>query len=96
MAFYNFSKTTFTDPELLKTEFHVELGLLTDRIVQKKIYIHDQKVIDWQNNSDLIGKINITLGDEVYELLKKHNLDTDWKKIDTVIEECIKVAKLKY
>ena len=96
MAFYNFSKTTFVDPELLKTEFHVELGLLTDRIVLEKIHINDQKVIDWQNNSDLVGKINIALGDEVYDLLKKYDLDTDWKKIDTVIEECIKVAKLKY
>lgn len=96
LAFYNFSKTTFLDPELLKTQFHVEMGLLTDRVVLEKIYIHDQKVIDWQNNSDLVGKINIALGDEVYDLLKKYDLDTDWKKIDTVIEECLKVAKLKY
>jgi len=96
LAFYNFSKTTFEDAELLKTEFHVEVGLLIDKVVQQNIYINDQKVIDWQRNSDLIGKLNIALGDEVYELLKKYDQSTDWKKIDNVIEECIKVAKLKY
>lgn len=96
MAFYNFSKTTFTDPELLKTQFHVEMGLLTDRVVNEYIYTEDQKIIDWQKNSDLIGKINIALGDGIYELFKKYDLTPDWDKIDTVTEECINVAKLKY
>ena len=96
LAFYNFSKTTFEDAELLKTEFHVEVGVLTDEVIQQNIYINDQKIIDWQNNSDLLGKINIAIADEIYELLLKYNQDTEWNKINIIVENCIKVAKLKY
>ncbi|WP_067150255.1 type I restriction endonuclease subunit R [Pseudotamlana agarivorans] len=96
LAFYNFSKSVYEDTELLKTPFHIEVSLAIDNMVKEHIYINGNKIIEWHKNNDVTGKINIDLGDALYELLKKFDLDTDWAKIDHLIDECMKVAILKY
>ena len=96
LAFYNFSKSVYDNSELLKTVFHIETSLAIDLTVKDNIYLNDNKIIEWHRNDDITGKINIALGDTLYELLKKFDLDTDWDKIDHLIEECMKVAILKY
>ncbi|MFC4636446.1 type I restriction endonuclease subunit R [Dokdonia ponticola] len=96
LAFYNFSKSVYDDSELLKVAFHIETSLAIDRTVKDNIYLNENKIIEWHRNEDITGKINIALGDVLYELLKKFDLDTNWDKIDHLIEECMKVAILKY
>lgn len=96
MAFYNFSKSIYDDSELLKTSFHIDVSLALDDTVKKHIYLNEDKIIEWHSNEDITGKINIELGDVLYDLLKKYNLDTNWDKIENLLEECMKVAKLKY
>ncbi|MCB9324009.1 MAG: type I restriction endonuclease subunit R [Lewinellaceae bacterium] len=96
LAFYNFSKSIFEDVELLKTPFHIEVSMAIDKVVNEHIYLNGQKIIEWHQNEDITGKINIELGDALYELLQKFGLDTNWDQIDNLIEECMKVAKLKY
>jgi type I restriction enzyme R subunit len=96
IAFYNFSNSIFDDKDLLKTNFHIEVALGLDKTVKNHIYLHDKKVIDWDKNQDITGKINIELGDVIYDLFQKFNVDTDWDKIDHLIEECMKIAILKY
>ncbi|MEM5563961.1 HsdR family type I site-specific deoxyribonuclease [Psychroserpens sp. AS72] len=96
LAFYNFSKSIYDDSELLKTKFHIEASLNIDNTILKHIRIGDNKIIEWYKNVDITGKINIALGDVLYDLLKKYNLDTNWEKIDRLIEDCIKVAIIKY
>jgi len=96
LAFYNFSKAIFDNEELLKTPFHIETSLMIDEIVKNHVYVEGKKIIDWISNDDIIGKINIQLGDKLYELHQKFDLNTDWTKIDELIEEGLKIAKLKY
>ncbi len=96
LAFYNFSKDIFNDESLLKTPFHIETSLTIDEIVKNNVYVEGKKIIDWVSNDDIIGAINIQLGDKLYELHQKFDIDTDWSKIDEMIEEGLKVAKLKY
>lgn len=96
LAFYNFSKSIYNDSELLKTSFHIEVSLAIDNTVKRHIYLNGNKIIEWHKNLDLTGNINIELGDVLYDLLKKYDLDTNWEKIDHLIEECMKVAILKY
>lgn len=96
LAFYNFSKSVYEDTKLLKTPFHIEVSLAIDNTVKQHIYLNGNKIIEWHKNDDVTGKINIELGDVLYELLKKFDLDTNWDKIDHLIEECMKVAILKY
>lgn len=95
-AFYNQSKVIYEEPELLKTQFHVEISLAIDNTVKEHIYLNDQKIIDWHKNTDITGKINIELGDAIYDLLQKFELDANWDHIDNLIEECLKIAILKY
>jgi type I restriction enzyme R subunit len=96
LAFYNFSKTIFEDVDLLKTPFHIEVSLAIDNTVKEYIYLDEKKIVDWHRNNDVTGKINIELGDAIYDLFQKYDLDTNWDKIDNLIEECMKIAILKY
>jgi len=96
LAFYNFSKEIFGDVELLKTPFHIEMSLAIDKVVKDNIYLNGKKIVDWKNNVDITGKINIELSDVIYDLLEKFDLETNWNDIDHLIEECLKVAIHRY
>jgi len=96
LAFYNFSKSVFEKIELMTTPFHIEISLAIDKTVKERIYLNEKKIIDWHKNEDITGKINIELGDVIYDLHQKFDIDTDWVKIDYMIEECLKIAILKY
>ena len=96
LAFYNFSKSIFEDIELLKTPFHIDVSLAIDNTVNKHIYLNGNKIIEWHFNEDITGKINIELGDAIYELFQKYDKDSDWTKIDELIEASMEVAILKY
>ena len=95
-AFYNQSKSIFEEVELLKTPFHIEISKAIDKTVKENIYLNDKKIVEWNNNEDITGKINIAIGDAIYEILSKYQIDPDWSKIDSIIEECLKIAILKY
>ncbi|MDT0643729.1 HsdR family type I site-specific deoxyribonuclease [Zunongwangia sp. F363] len=96
MAFYNFSKSIFDNGKNASEDFHIEVSLATDKTVKENIFINDKKMVEWHKDDDVVGKINIALGDGVYELLQKYNMDTNWDNIDNLVEENIKVAILKY
>ena len=96
LAYYNFSNDIFDNEELLKTPFHIETSLTIDSVIKKNIIVDQKQIIDWISNQDILGKINIELGDKLYELHQKFDLDTDWTKIDSLIEECLKIAKVKF
>lgn len=96
LAFYGLSKSVFEDLELLKSPFHVDLALLIDNVVKDQIYLNGKKMVDWHKNKDLTGKINILLGDEIYDMITENRLDANWDNIDAIIEECMKIAVLKY
>lgn len=96
LAFYNYSNDIFDAAALKETPFHIEVGLAIDNTVKKHIYLNDKKIVDWHKNEDITGKINIEVGDELYDIMNKYGIDPDWSKIDTIIEECLKIAILKY
>jgi type I restriction enzyme R subunit len=96
LAFYNFSKAIFEDTTLLESDFHIEVSLAIDNTVKNYIYLNEKKIVDWHTNEDITGKINIATGDALYEIMKKYGLDPEWDKLDKIIEECLKIAILKY
>lgn len=96
LAFYNFSKSIFESVDLVKTPFHIEVSLAIDNTVKNHIYLNEKKMVDWHKNEDITGKINIEIGDALYEIMKKYGMDPDWSKIDEIIDECLKIAILKY
>ncbi len=98
LAFYNFSKNVFDDVELLKGKLHIEISLAIDNTIKTHIHLNDVKVVEWHKNQDITGKINIELGDVVYDLFQQYELEINWDDIDHLIEECLKIviAILKY
>lgn len=96
LAFYNYAKSVYDSSLVAETNFHVELALLIDEVVKNNIYLNEKKIIEWNKNPDITGKINIELSDEIYELLQKFDVDTNWDNIDLLIEECLKIAIHRY
>ena len=72
------------------------MSLAIDNTVKEHIYLNDKKIVDWHKNEDITGKVNIEVGDAMYDLMQKYEMDPDWSKIDEIIEECLKIAILKY
>ena len=75
---------------LLKHKFPFYLNIFLT------IYKTPKPKLDWHNNTDITGKINIEVGDAMYDLLDDFNIGSDMQKIDEIIEECLKIAILKY
>ena len=96
LAFYDFSRDIFTDAELLKTDFHVEVGLAVDEAVRDHIYRDGIKVVDWEKKSDILKKIQLDLGDRVFDLFKKYRKDIAVEDIDRLEAACLKVALSRY
>ena len=54
-------------------------------------------IVDWQNNNTLIGQINIKLGDYLIDEIKeKRAIILPNDIIDSIVNQCIDVAKLWY
>ncbi|MBE7649014.1 type I restriction endonuclease subunit R [Tenacibaculum finnmarkense] len=95
LTFYDFCKDAYLGEEVDKTKFHIECSLEIDATILKNTYANGSKIIDWNKDADILGQIAIKLGDKIYELLNKYNLDTDWDIIDKLMEQCLKVAVLR-
>jgi len=55
------------------------------------------KIVNWQNNTDIIKQMKIQIFDMVYDEVKsKYNLDISIADIDLFTERCIWIAKIKY
>ncbi|MCK9613821.1 MAG: HsdR family type I site-specific deoxyribonuclease [Bacteroidales bacterium] len=99
IAFYNLAVALLSDivkqSSLDKTVFE-KIAKGIDEIIQSIIFINSDLLVDWQNNRDVEGKIRIAIDDYCFELKKENNFECPLQKIDELIEECLKVAKLKY
>lgn len=95
ITFYDFSKDILEEFEL-NEESHAEIAKCIDEIIHRNITLNNNRIIDWVNKSDIKGKITIEAGDAIFEILEELNIQPDWDTIDQLVEECIKVAAVKY
>ncbi len=96
IAFSNHSKAIFNNIDDSKNDFHSDVSLIIFDLIQEIIYQNNILVIDWVSNQDIIGKIQVEAGDRIFDLHKEYKLDANWDKIDELITECIKIAKIKF
>jgi hypothetical protein len=52
--------------------------------------------VDWEKKSDIIKKIQLELGDRVFDLFKKNRRDVAVEDINRLEAACLKVALSKY
>lgn len=67
-----------------------------DKVIRSVVYENEIPIIDWQNKSDIEGKIKIEIDDYLFDLQAQYDLELPLDLIDQLVEEGLKVAKLKY
>jgi type I restriction enzyme R subunit len=99
-AFYGISKELLSekiqDEPVLK-EVSVQIALNIDDLIRKSVLDIDRPIIDWQNKSNITGKLLIEIGDYLIdEVRDKYNINLSFGEMDKLAEDCIEVAKIRY
>ena len=93
-AIFGISKEILQEKKLSSNDIQkvaLMIGLQADEIFKSL------KIINWQNNKDIINKMKISISDMFYDEVKtKYKLDISLSEIDLFVDKCIWIAKLKY
>lgn len=96
IAIYNLTKDILKDELNANPEVAIEIAMDIDKVIRSIVFDNDILIIDWQNKSDIEGKIKITIDDYIFDIKAKHDLDISFKKIDDLVEQSLDVAKYKF
>ncbi len=99
-AFFGLSlellNSKFQDTEVRK-QVSVQLALAIDDVIQRSVLDDGKPIIDWQDKSNITGKIQIEAGDYLIDNVRdKYHIELSFDEIDSLTERCIDVAKLLY
>jgi len=67
-----------------------------DQVIRSIVFENGKPIIDWINKSDIEGKIRIDIDDYLFDLKAQKDIELPFDLIDELVEEGLKVAKLKY
>ncbi|QEK52479.1 type I restriction endonuclease subunit R [Pedobacter aquae] len=67
-----------------------------DNVIKSIVFENGKPIIDWIYKSDIEGKIRIDIDDYLFDLKAHQDLELPFDLIDELVEEVLKVAKLKY
>jgi type I restriction enzyme R subunit len=99
-AFYGLTIEAFEDKlqdESLRKAIALNTALQIDNIIQNLAVYSGTPVIDWQEKSNITGKMVIEIGDYLIdEVRDKYSMDLSYDEIDAIAEKCIDVAKVRY
>jgi type I restriction enzyme R subunit len=99
-AFFGISKELFSEKiqdEIILKEVAIQTALKVDELIRKSVLDNENPVIDWQNKSNITGKLLIEIGDYLIdEVRDKYNIKLSFGEMDKLAEDCIEVAKIRY
>jgi type I restriction enzyme R subunit len=99
-AFYGITKELLSEKiqdEVILKEVSVETALNIDELIRKSALDNGKPVIDWQNKSNITGKLLIEIGDYLIdEVRDKCNVALSFGEMDKLAGDCIDVAKIRY
>ena len=99
IAYYNLINEVLNDSfTKLSNSKDVEatIALEIEACIKNVVYEYDTLIIDWQTNSEIEKTLKNNLDDLLFEKQQQYDTQFSFDKIDTLIEEVIKIAKLKY
>lgn len=64
--------------------------------IKKSVYENGTLIIDWQTNIEIEKELKNNLDDLLFEKQQQYDTHFSFEKIDELIEEVIKISKLKY
>ena len=77
-------------------EIQAKIAIEIEECIKNVIYENGSLIIDWQTNSEIEKSIKNCLDDLLFEKQQQYDTQFSFDKIDELIEEVIKIAKLKY
>ena len=99
-AFYGLTEVNLKDKiqdALTRKKISVETALTIDDIIHRVAFDNAKPIIDWQDKSNITGKLQIDIGDYLIdEVRDKYNVNIAIDEIDALTERCIEVAKIRY
>ncbi len=99
-AFYGLTLATFEDKiedEATRKSISADTGIGIDNIIQDHILDNGIAKVDWINKSNLIGQLEIALGDFIMdEIRDKYDMNVSFGEISEMVEKYIEIAKLRY
>lgn len=99
IAYYNQINTVLNDSFMNYPDsknITAMIAIEVEESIKSVVYEFDTRIIDWQKNEEIDKSVKNALDDLLYEKQRQYNLEFSFQKIDTLIEEVIKIAKLKY
>ncbi|MCB0640141.1 MAG: type I restriction endonuclease subunit R, partial [Phaeodactylibacter sp.] len=99
-AFYGVARELFQakmQDEALNREIATFAGLGIDELVQAYVLDEGSAKVDWKNKSDLIGQLEIAIGDFLMdELRDKYDLRLSFGEINQLTERLLDIAEKQY
>jgi type I restriction enzyme R subunit len=99
IAIYNLVNEIFKG-HLKREEDHpniaADIAKGIDNVIKSIVFENGKPIIDWVHKSDIEGNIRIDIDDYLFELKAQKNIVLPFDLIDELVEESLKVAKLKY
>ncbi len=66
-----------------------EIALRIESIVQQ------HRIVNWSQNSDIQNQIKTAIEDMLFDIQNEHDFELDFDTIDTILEKCINVARVR-
>lgn len=99
IAIYNLVNELFKD-HLKRNESSQNIAALMaegiDRVIKSIVFENGKPIIDWITKSEIEGRIKIEIDDYLFDLKAHQDLELPFDLVDELVEEGLKVAKLKY
>ena len=99
IAYYNQINTILEDSFIKSPNPKDTVALLATEIeegIKSVVYEYGTLIIDWQKNAEIEKAVKNSLDDLLYEKQRQYDVEFSFQSIDSLIEEIIKIAKLKY
>ena len=98
-AYYGLALETyrraFGDTPIDLKQLALDTAWAFDGIINRTLIIDGQVLVDWQQKSDIIGRMKIRLEDYLIdEVKRKYGLAFSFDDMDVIIDGCVEVAKL--
>lgn len=99
-AFYGLTFESLTekvqDTEIRKS-ISVSTAIQIDELIRGAVLENEYPIIDWQQKTNITGKLLIEIGDYLIdEVRDKYNITLSFGEMDQIANNCIEVAKLRY
>ncbi len=99
-AFFGLTMESLTkklQDDQVRKQISTEAALQIDEMIKLVVLDDGRPIIDWQNKSNLTGKLLIEIGDYLIdEVRDKYKIELSFGDMDAIASRCIDVAKLRY